>query len=171
VVVRSGGTTFRRTVDVEAGGTASLVISSGAAAAAWGWVELDTPFPVQAVEGGVVIGTSDIERIMLPPGDHTIDLVAAPFGFRQTSRVRVSAGRGGRLSPTIPTAPININALPWAEVIIDGTRVGDTPLANVMQPIGDHEVVFRHPQLGERRQTIRVTLREPLRVSVDMRSR
>ena len=64
---------------------------------------------------------------------------------------------------------MNINALPWAEVYIDGARVGDTPLANVMLPIGDHEIVFRHPQLGEKRQAARLTQREPLRVSVDMR--
>jgi hypothetical protein len=66
---------------------------------------------------------------------------------------------------------MNINALPWAEVFVDGARVGDTPLANVMQPIGDHEIVFRHPQLGEKRQVARLTLRDSLRVSVDMRSR
>jgi len=66
---------------------------------------------------------------------------------------------------------MNINALPWAEVLVDGTRIGDTPLANVMHPIGDHEIVFRHPQLGEKRQAVRLTLRESLRVSVDMRTR
>jgi hypothetical protein len=53
---------------------------------------------------------------------------------------------------------------------VDGTHIGDTPLANVMQPIGDHELVFRHPQLGEKRQTARLTLGKSLRVSVDMRA-
>jgi hypothetical protein len=40
-----------------------------------------------------------------------------------------------------------------------------------MQSIGDHELVFRHPQLGEKRQVTRLTLRDGSRVSVDMRNR
>jgi len=35
--------------------------------------------------------------------------------------------------------------------------------------IGPHEVVFKHPQLGEKRQAISVTLGAPLRLSVDMK--
>jgi hypothetical protein len=66
---------------------------------------------------------------------------------------------------------MNINALPWAQVFVDGTLIGDTPLANVEQPIGDHEIVFRHPQFGEKRQMARVTPKDSPRISVDMRSR
>ena len=42
-----------------------------------------------------------------------------------------------------------LNAQPWADVWVDGERVGETPIGNVAVPIGPHEVVFRHPQLGE----------------------
>jgi hypothetical protein len=38
-----------------------------------------------------------------------------------------------------------------------------------MVRLGSHEIVFRHPELGERRQTVIVTLGSPARVSVDMR--
>jgi len=85
--------------------------------------------------------------------------------------VRILAGRAAPVSLTIPRVAMNINALPWAEVFIDGTRIGDTPLANVMQPIGEHEIVFRHPQFGEKRQMARLTLRDSLRISVDMRTK
>jgi hypothetical protein len=108
---------------------------------------------------------------MLPPGNHDLEFVSDQFEFRQSSRVNVTAGRGAPVSLTIPRVAMNINALPWAEVYVDGTRIGDTPLANVQQPIGDHEIVFRHPQLGEKKQMTRVTLRDSLRISVDMRSR
>jgi hypothetical protein len=36
-------------------------------------------------------------------------------------------------------------------------------------PIGSHEVVFRHPQFGEKRHAISVTLSGPTRVSVNMK--
>ena len=172
VLVKSPNTTYQRSVQVEAGSTASLVVGGAPSATpSWGWITLKTPFPVQVQEDGRVVGTSEIERIMLPPGNHELDFVAAQLGFRQSSEVRISAGRGAPVSLTIPRVAMNINALPWAEVFVDGTRIGDTPLANVMQTIGEHEIVFRHPQLGEKRQMARLTMRDSLRISVDMRTK
>ena len=86
---------------------------------------------MQVLEGGRVVGTSEIDRIMLSPGDHELDFVSEQFGFRQSSKVMYLAGRGAPVSLTIPRVAMNINALPWAEVFVDGTRIGDTPLANV----------------------------------------
>lgn len=172
VLVKSSNTTYQRSVQVEAGATASLVVGGAPSGTpSWGWITLKTPFPVQVQEAGRVVGTSEIERIMLPPGNHELDFVSAQFGFRQSSEVRISAGRGDPVSLTIPRVAMNINALPWAEVFVDGTRIGDTPLANVMQTIGEHEIVFRHPQLGEKRQMARLTMRDSLRISVDMRTK
>ena len=172
VLVKSLDTTFQRFVEVEGGATASLVIGGAPSATpSWGWISLDTPFPVQVQEAGRVVGTSEIERIMLSPGSHELDFVAAEFGFRQSSKVRISAGHGAPVSLTIPSVAMNINALPWAEIFVDGTRIGDTPLANVMETIGEHEIVFRHPQLGEKRQVARLTMRDSPRISVDMRTK
>jgi hypothetical protein len=64
---------------------------------------------------------------------------------------------------------VHVNASPWADVWIGSRHVGETPLANVSVPVGRHEVVFRHPQLGEKRQWIAVTAGEAIRVSVEMR--
>jgi serine/threonine-protein kinase len=63
---------------------------------------------------------------------------------------------------------VNVNALPWASVIIDGAAVGDTPLANLPLSAGPHDVVFKHPELGERRLRVNVTPGTPLRVSTDL---
>jgi hypothetical protein len=171
VVVRAAGTTYRRTVQVDPGATASLVIGGTAASPSWGWISLKSSFVIQVLEGGRLIGTSEIDRIMLPPGNHDLEFVSDPFGFRVSRRVSVRAGQAAPVSISIPEVPMNINAIPWAEVSIDNTRIGDTPLANVTLPPGDHVIVFRHPQFGEKRQTVRVTLKESPRVSVDMRPR
>jgi hypothetical protein len=64
-----------------------------------------------------------------------------------------------------------INAIPWAEVLVDNKRVGETPLSNITVPIGAHEVLFRHPELGERRMSVTVSVGEPLKVGVDLRSK
>jgi hypothetical protein len=170
VVVRSRGTTYTRTVQLEAGETASLVIG-GAAGAASGWIAISSPVAVHVFEEQRLIGTSDMDRIMLPSGDHDLELVSEPVGYRTSRRVRVAAGQTETIALDLPRTSLSINAVPWAEVYIDGSRVGDTPLGNLSQTIGQHEIVFRHPQLGERRVTTVVTLKETNRVSMDMRPR
>src|SRR5262245_7128457 len=170
VVVKSGAATYTRTVSIEAGSTASLVLS-GNGVATWGWLSVTSPIAVQLYEGERLIGTSDIDRIMLPGGDHELDLVAESVGYRAARRVKVAASQTTTLTVDMPKTPVSINAIPWAEVTIDGTRLGETPLANVSIALGSHEIVFRHPQLGERRLTSVITLKGANRVSIDMRSR
>jgi hypothetical protein len=34
--------------------------------------------------------------------------------------------------------------------------------------LGSHQVIFRHPELGERRQDVTVTVQGPNRISMDM---
>jgi len=170
VVVTAAGTTYRRTIVVDAGRTVSLVVGEMAGTVASGWMSARTPLPFTVAEGGRVVGTTETERIMLPAGAHTFEFRNDTLGFRETQDVRIDAGRVTNVALRLPTAPIQINALPWAEVWIDGERIGETPIANVMQPIGPHEIVFRHPQLGERRVNTMVTLAAPARATVDMRT-
>ena len=66
---------------------------------------------------------------------------------------------------------VNVNAVPWAEVWMDGQRLGETPLGNVQVPIGTRELIFRHPEFGERRATVFVTLKEPARISMYLRKK
>jgi hypothetical protein len=112
-----------------------------------------------------------MDRILLPAGEHVIELVSDPLGYRATRTVNVTAGQTAALAVDLPRAPLNINAIPWAEVFIDGTRIGETPLGNLPQTLGAHEIVFRHPQLGEHRVNVVVTMKDTARVSIDMRQR
>lgn len=64
---------------------------------------------------------------------------------------------------------VNVNALPWAEVWLDGRHIGETPLANVTASAGAHEIVLRHPELGEVRQTVSVKSGQSTRVTVSMK--
>jgi serine/threonine-protein kinase len=66
---------------------------------------------------------------------------------------------------------MSFNAIPWAEVTVNGQQIGETPLANISVPVGTHDVVFRHPELGEKHIRTVVTLAAPAKVSVDMRQR
>jgi len=167
------GTQTERVI-IENGRTASLVVSLSATnkAGAAGYLRLDNPAAeVQVLENGRVVGSSAFERIMLPVGRHDIELVNTALGYRERRTIQVTAGLTTTLRPEWPRGSMAINAIPWAEVSVDGTRVGETPIGSYMVPIGSHEVIFRHPELGERRQVVTVTLNEPVKVGVDLRSK
>ncbi len=174
VDVQSPTGVLTRTVDIVAGQTASVFVTANAAAPptqAAGWLTVSSPVPVQLFEGGELIGTSDTARLMLPAGKHVIALANQSLGFTDSKTVQVSAGGTTALKVDVPRVPLSLNALPWAQAWIDGASVGETPIGNHLVPIGSHEIVFRHPELGERRQTVLVTLSSPARVSLDMRKK
>ncbi len=174
VIFEAADGNARHVVNVQAGGTASLVAPVGAAAAAGagpasGWLAIKAPFSLEIREGGRLIGTTDAERIMMPAGRHDLQLVNEALGYRVVRSVNVQPGKTASLTAELPNGTVNLNASPWAEVWIDGQRVGETPIGNLSVPIGPHEVVFRHPQLGEKRHAISVTMSGPVRLSVDMK--
>jgi hypothetical protein len=174
-VVGTKGTTERR-IDLNAGETVSVTISTTAAPAtptrtgpSVGWVTITSTVPLQIVDGKDLIGTSQSARLMLPAGRHNLQLSNESLGIVEHRVVQVSSGGTANIRIDVPNAPLSINALPWAEVWLDGKRLGETPIGNLPVRVGNHEVVFRHPQFGERRKNVTVSLKGPMRVSVDMR--
>jgi hypothetical protein len=136
-----------------------------------GWLSVTAPVDVQIFENKRLLGTSQSDRIMVSAGRHEIEIVNEVLGYRSVKTVQVPAGRVTPIKVDWPRGTLAINAVPWAEVSIDGDRVGETPIGNYSLPIGPHEIVFRHPELGELRQVATVTLRAPARVSVDLRKK
>jgi len=173
VVMQNDVGTQTERVIIENGRTASLVVSLGAAnkASTAGWIRLDAPAEIQVLEDGRVIGSTDLERVMLPVGRHDLEFVNTPLGYRERRTVQVTAGQTTTLRPQWPNGSMAINAIPWAEVLVDNKRVGETPIGNITVPIGAHEILFRHPELGERRMSVTVSVGEPLKVGFDLRSK
>ncbi|HZT77660.1 MAG TPA: PEGA domain-containing protein [Vicinamibacterales bacterium] len=173
VVLQSDGATVKQTVTIEAGETASLVVPLTATdgAPVSGWVSVKAPVEVQIFENKNLLGTSQSDRIMVSAGKHDLEIVNEPLGYRVTRTVQVPPGKVSPISVTWPTGSLAINALPWADVTVDGNPVGQTPIGTLTLPIGPHEIVFRHPDLGEQHQAVTVSLKMPARVSVDMRKK
>ena len=171
-IVGSSGTLERR-VDLYAGETASVIITAAISAAPKGpeagWLTVTSPVPLQIVEAGNVIGSTQSSKLLVPVGKHDLQLVNESLGISDRRTVQVSAGGTSQIKIDVPKAPLSINALPWAEVFVDGRRIGETPIGNLPVSVGTREVMFRHPEFGERRQTVTVSLKAPARVSVDMR--
>ena len=170
VVIQSAERTHRRAVIISAGATASLVITNAPPGNESGWMSAKSSTPLLVYEGGKLIGTTELDRIMLPAGRHDLEFVASALGFRARRDVTIAPGQTSVTPIVLPQVPANINADPWADVTIDGVPSGQTPIANHQLTIGTHEVEFRHPSLGTKRSRITVSLSEPARLSVDMRA-
>jgi serine/threonine protein kinase len=171
VVVSSDGISVEQIVNVEAGVTASLVVPLVARDRMSGWIAVTAPIDVQIYEDGKLLGTNQTDKVMVSAGEHRVDFINEALGFRVNRKLTVAPGKVDNVSLKLPTGSISLNAVPWAEVWIDGEKAGDTPIGNLQTTIGKHDVVFRHPELGETRQSVTVTLLGPARLSVDMRKK
>ena len=176
VSVRTASGVVRRSVTVHARETTSLIVSSTApppdpGAVSAGWISITSPVALQLKEGGKLIGTSESDRLMLTAGDHDIEFSNESVGFSARRTVRVTAGKTTTTKIDLPNGSLSINAQPWAEVWVDGERVGETPIGNLTRRAGTHEVIFRHPDLGERRETVLIAVGKPARIGVDLRKK
>ena len=170
VTVRSGESVAAQKVTIIAGGTASLLVPlAQAEVGAAGWLAVASPIDLQLYEGESLVGSSRMPRVMLPAGARTLRLVNAETGFETTAKVQIRAGAETRLPVKLPSGRVSVNAVPWAEVLIDGRRVGETPIANHSLQIGTHEIILRNPRYPEQRRTVVVSEATPVRVGVDLR--
>jgi hypothetical protein len=130
-----------------------------------GAVRFTSAIDLQVVEGTRVLGRTSDGVISIAPGTHQFDLVNADLGFRTRQSVTVRAGETSAFTVTTPTGRLSVNAQPWAQVWVDQNAVGETPIANLSVSLGQHEVTFRHPQLGERKETVTVRADRVTRLS------
>jgi hypothetical protein len=171
VLQAEGGAPVKQRVVIQAGVTSSVLapVSTASAGPVSGWLSVKAPVAIEIRQGGRLLGTTESDRIMMAAGRHEVELVNDTLGYNVTRSIQVPPGKIASIAVEMPMGTINLNAAPWAEVWIDGRRAGETPIGNLPIAIGPHEIVFRHPQLGEKRQAVSVTLKAPVRLSVDMK--
>jgi serine/threonine-protein kinase len=142
----------RAEAKARADAAAAAAIAQAASRQRSGGIRFSSPIELKVLEGDRVLGSTADGPIVAAAGTHELDLINTTFGYKARQTVTIRAGQITSLSVTPPNGRVSINALPWAQVWIDGAQVGETPLANLSVPVGEHEIVFRHPQLGERRE-------------------
>ena len=133
-----------------------------------GWLSVQAPFELEVLDAGEIVGTTSLSRMMLPAGRRDLELINRSLEFVERRRIQIAPGKTSAITVAPPRVAININARPWADVSVDGVSLGQTPLANAMMAIGSRQIVFSHPELGERRHDVVITTRAGQRISFDL---
>jgi hypothetical protein len=147
---------------------AAVAVPAAKPAAAPGSLSIAVPFQIEIYENGRFVGINGEKGVPLTSGSHRIELVNESLRYRSSHTVAITSGRTTQMKVALPTGMLHLNATPWAEVSIDGTSVGETPLANISVPIGSHRLTFRHPQWGEQTRNIVVAVDSTTRIGVDL---
>jgi hypothetical protein len=173
-VVTGDHDAITQTVTVGRDVAASVSISFNAppaAAPAGGWIVLSSPIAVQVYEHDRLMGSTETDRVILAAGTHQLDIVNGALGYHARRTVHIAPGKVALINVDVPNGALSLNAAPWAEVWLDGAPLGATPIGNVSAAVGTHQVLFRHPTLGEQRRKVAVVVGGITRLSVDLRTK
>jgi len=132
-----------------------------------GGVRVNATIELTVLDGDRILGSSADGPVMATAGRRELDFVNSTIGFRVRRAVDVRAGQIVSISVPVPNGTLNINAQPWAAVWIDGNAMGETPIGNLSIVPGQHDILFRHPQFGERRERALVRPGTEMRVAVN----
>ena len=128
-----------------------------------GWLNVFAPVQVRIFEDGKLLGTSEDGKLLLPPGEHHLELINQRLGLRERRTVEVTPGNTTTLSLDAPDGSIVVDAPEGTEVWIDGRARGVTPMAPLNTAVGTRDVVLRHPHIGQRRLAVQVGVKSPAR--------
>jgi hypothetical protein len=153
--------TVKKPIRVEAGKPLSVDVPIYS-----GWIAVFSPVTLDIAENGKSIGTTEQGRLMLSPGRHQLTFASRDMGYKTTQVVDIEPGEERSVS-LVPTGELNANATPWAEVWMNGSKVGETPIAALRVPLGTHDVVFKNPKFPDRQVTVTVRATAPAIAFVD----
>ena len=162
VVLQAREGVITKDIQIQAGATVN--IDEGIFS---GWIRVFGPFDLQVYDGKKMIGTTEQERIMMPAGRHELDFVNNQRGFRDTRIVELGPGATVPISIDKTEGTLRIDAPEGSEIFIDGTRVGEAPLGEQTVTLGVREVEVKHPTLGAKKVSARVTSAAPADVKVE----
>jgi hypothetical protein len=135
----------------------------GPLANASGRVAVSSPFEISITEDGQPVPRDDQGRLVLAPGKHRLRFQEPERGYDATRTVQVTPAETTTLTLT-PDTTIAVTSNEPAEVLIDGTRVGDTPYQGRIG-LGAHAVTVRTAG-AERQLTVEATSK-PVQLEVD----
>jgi hypothetical protein len=134
-----------------------------------GWLHISAPIDVE-VDGAGGQPLDERNQVLLSSGQHDLVFANPAFGYRERRQVTIRAGTVTSIALVPPPSLLSVTATMPAEVLIDGTSVGKTPLKDYAISIGKREVVVKSVTGAERHFTLTATVK-PTSLEVDFSRR
>jgi serine/threonine-protein kinase len=106
---------------------------------------------------GKRIGETPIEASR-DSGTVTVWLRNQTLGIEHRARVTLRPGERSLVSKVFGKGTLKVSVEPWAEVILDGRSLGETPVSPQRLWEGEHVLTLRNARLAKR-ETLRVRIR------------
>ena len=123
---------------------------------------LNSAPPAEVFEAGRSLGFTPL-RADLPAGEHELQLTGPHAQFGRLLHVVVSPEGETQERATFGHGQLEVEAVPWADVFLDGKRLGATPLPGRSLWEGAHTLRLVGPH-GEKTLQIQVVAGETKRV-------
>jgi len=115
------------------------------------------------------VGTTPIRNMKLPSGSYLLQLRSSKHGLLKTVKVAVRAGETTKRDVTFGKGKVVVNARPWADVYLNGKKLGTTPIAPQTLWEGVYDLRLINPEIGsERRVRINVKANDTVKVIQEM---
>jgi PEGA domain-containing protein len=161
LLVRGVKGSVERTVHVDAGETMDINEDIFP-----GFVAVSSAVDLTFSENGKALKRDERGWAILPPGPHDIRLDNNQLGIHETRHVVVTPGDATRISLAPPASTLSIATNEPAEVWVDGTSLGETPVTDAPMKLGMHDVRVRSTS-HEKWLRVRVTT-QPAQLNVDL---
>jgi hypothetical protein len=132
-----------------------------------GWVHVSAPFEVVITQAGRRLLLDDRNQVMLPPGVHQLTLVNEALGFTAERQVAITPGGTTQLLIGENNTALMVTSTEPSEVLVNGDRIGESPVEGHMLPLGTHQIVVRSLSTGAERQFTVTATSEPLAINAD----
>jgi serine/threonine protein kinase len=137
-----------------------LNISANLAPRLMGTLSVDAKPWAEVLVDGQPKGTTPLAAINLTAGKHRVTLRNPNLQAEESFEVLIESGKTVSRVLNLAKAArayLNINVRPWADVYIDGKKVGTTPMAEVPVDAGSHSIRLFNPSLNKE-QVVKVNL-------------
>ena len=118
-------------------------------------LEVESSLPVDVFEDGRLLGKTPL-RVMLPAGPHVLRFTSPGLGLLRSEHMTLKPGEHREQRLDFAKGRLDVDAVPWADVYLDGKRLGATPLQSLSVWEGTHVLRLVAPQ-GEKTLDVQVT--------------
>jgi hypothetical protein len=109
---------------------------------------IDSAEAADVLVDGKRVGAAPV-KLKVSPGSHTVQLASASFGRAPLTKLNARAGESTAYREPFVLGRLNVSVKPWADVYLDGAKIGQTPLAGRPAAAGSHQLRLVAPS-GEK---------------------